>query len=122
MNVLNIKNKTIERKGIRPKTVRGAVKRGVVGPDKGWSDAGRLLVARARDIEAKRAELERLNGTIETLETERAATKKKLVGVKPAAGLSVSPVSTSEPKTTETTEPSQDKRCFIDEHHCMRLP
>ena len=34
-------------KGIRPKAVRDTVKRGVVGPDKGWSDAsaGRLLVA-----------------------------------------------------------------------------
>jgi hypothetical protein len=96
-------------KGIRPKAVCDAVKRGVVGPDKEWSDAGRLLVARARDIEAKRAELERLNGTIETLETERAAPTKKLVRLKPAAGLSVSPVSASEPKTPETTEPSQDR-------------
>ena len=78
-------------KGIRPKTVRDAVKQGVIGPDKGWSDAsaGRLLMARARDIKARRAELERLNGTIETLETEQAATKKKLVGLKPSVGLSV---------------------------------
>ena len=53
----------------------------MVGPDKGRSDAGRLLVAHARDIEAKRAELERLNGTIETLETDRAATKKDNKGL-----------------------------------------